>query len=153
MKKTLIFVTVIVLLVGMESFAQSEYDSLTTKLQSIQDLGYLPGFAVAIVNSEGVLYQKGFGHSDIETSKPFTVHSLQNIGSISKTLTGISLMQLQEQGKLSLDTPINDILPFKIVNPHCPDIPITIKHLASHTFLYMIQMIMKGPIFSLIKLN
>ena len=36
-------------------------------------------------------------------------------------------------GKLNLDDPINDYLPFKVVNPHFSDIPITIRNLATHT--------------------
>ncbi len=108
-------------------------DSLTIKLKKIQDFGYLPGFAVSIVSDKGVHYQQGFGYADIETQKPFTVNSLQNIGSISKTLTGIAIMKLVEEGKLSLDTPINDFLPLNLYNPYFPKIPITIRHLATHT--------------------
>lgn len=117
------------------SNAQIKIDSkeLTTKLQKIQDIGFLPGFAVAVVNAEGVQYQEGFGYSDIETKKPFTVNSLQNIGSISKTLTGIALMRLIEEGKLTLDTPINNFMPSNIYNPYHPKSPITIRHLANHT--------------------
>ncbi|MFD0864041.1 serine hydrolase domain-containing protein [Sungkyunkwania multivorans] len=113
--------------------AQSQADALTTKLNKIQDLGYLPGFAVAVVSEKGVHYQNGFGYSDVENKRPFTVNSLQNIGSISKTLTGIAIMKLIEEGKLSLETPINDILPQKLYNPYYPKIPITIRHLVTHT--------------------
>ncbi len=56
-----------------------------------------------------------------------------NIASVSKTFIGISLMQLQEKGKLSLDDDVNDILPFKITNPKYKDLTITIRHLATHT--------------------
>lgn len=114
-------------------YSQSQSDSLTIKLNKIQDLGYLPGFAVAVVSEKGIHYQNGFGYSDIENKRPFTVNSLQNIGSISKTLTGIAIMKLIEEGKLTLDTPINDILPQKLYNPYYPKIPITIRHLATHT--------------------
>lgn len=108
-------------------------EELSAELQKIQDIGFLPGFAVAVVNAEGVLYQKGFGYADVESKKPFTVNSLQNVGSISKTITGFCLMKLIQEGKLSLDTPINNFLPANIYNPYHPKIPITIKHLANHT--------------------
>ena len=115
--------------------AQIKIDSaeLSTKLQKIQDIGFLPGFAVAVVNADGVLYQQGFGYSDIQSKKPFTAHSLQNIGSISKTLTGVCIMRLIEDGKLSLNTPINKYLPSPIYNPYHSKVPITIEHLATHT--------------------
>lgn len=124
---------VIALLLPFTLFSQSYTDSLTLKLEKIQKLGYLPGFAVAIVSEEGVHYQKGFGFADVKNHEPFTVHSLENIGSISKTLIGIALMQLVEEGKVELDAPINDFLPFKIINPRHPEVPITIQHLATHT--------------------
>jgi CubicO group peptidase (beta-lactamase class C family) len=108
-------------------------ETLTTKLQKIQDIGFLPGYAVAVVTADGVIYQKGFGYADTESKTPFTINSLQNVGSISKTLTGVSLMKLVEEGKLSLDTPINDFLPSNIYNPYHSDVPIIIKHLATHT--------------------
>jgi len=43
------------------------------------------------------------------------------------------LAKAQEEGLLSLDEDINDILPFKVVNPYFPNEKITLKNLASHT--------------------
>lgn len=131
--KRLLCLGVICILSASIGLAQNPSDSLTAKLNKIQELGFLPGFAVAIVSEKGVHYQKGFGYSDIESKKPFTPNSLQNIGSISKTFTGIALMKLIEEKKLTLDTPINDILPLKIHNPYYPKMPITIRHLVTHT--------------------
>jgi len=56
-----------------------------------------------------------------------------NIGSTSKTFIGVALMQLHDQGKIDLDADINEYLPFKVFNPHFPDIPITLRQLATHT--------------------
>lgn len=93
----------------------------------------IPGMAVAIVNKDKVLYQNQFGYADVATKKPYTQNTIHNIGSTSKTFIGVSIMQLVEQGKLTLDTKINDILPFKVVNPYHPEIEITIRQLATHT--------------------
>jgi CubicO group peptidase (beta-lactamase class C family) len=46
---------------------------------------------------------------------------------------GIALLKAQELGKLNLDDPIQKYLPFKVVNPNFSQIPITIRHLATHT--------------------
>ena len=113
--------------------AQIDEVALTEKLEKIQKLGFLPGFAVAVLSPDGIHYQKGFGYSDLNSKKPFTIHSLQNIGSISKTLTGVALVTLIEEGKLDYDTLINDFLPFKIQNPKHHDAAITIRQLATHT--------------------
>jgi CubicO group peptidase (beta-lactamase class C family) len=106
---------------------------LDRKLSEIAGRGHLPGFGVSIVTSDGVLFQKGYGYADIETKIPYTKETLQNIGSISKTFIGISLMQLVEENRIRLEDDINRYLPFKVVNPHFPTEPILIRHLAEHT--------------------
>lgn len=80
-----------------------------------------------------MIYDKGFGFADIEKNKAYNSSTIQNIASISKTLLGISLLKAQELGKLNLNDPINNYLPFKIINPNHPEVPILIKHLAYHT--------------------
>lgn len=109
------------------------YDTLTKNLASAYEKEALVGFSVAVVDENGLLYENGFGFTDLAQKKSYTSKTVQNIGSISKTLIGISLFKAQELGKLDLDDPINKYLPFKIVNPHHPEIPILIKHLAYHT--------------------
>ncbi|WP_130735192.1 serine hydrolase [Flavobacterium sp. J27] len=111
----------------------TQKDSLTNEITELSKSGIFNGFAVAIVDEKGVLYQNGFGFSDIKQNKKYTDSTLQNIGSISKTFVGIALLKAQELGKLKLDDPINKYLPFKVVNPNFPDNEITIRHLATHT--------------------
>ncbi|MEM9919211.1 MAG: serine hydrolase domain-containing protein [Bacteroidota bacterium] len=113
--------------------AQSTADSLTTELEQLSQQNDAKGFAIAILNKEGITYKKGFGYADEATQKPYTIQSVQPIASISKTLIGVSLMKAQEQGKLQLDDDINQYLPFKITNPNFPDQKISIRHLATHS--------------------
>lgn len=108
-------------------------DSLTAELDSIQKNGEINGFAVAMVNQNGILYEKGFGYSNEETKEKYTENTIQHIASVSKTLIGIALMKAKEQGKLNLDDPIQDYLPFKVTNPNYPNEIIKIRHLATHT--------------------
>ncbi|MGB4771711.1 MAG: serine hydrolase domain-containing protein [Chitinophagaceae bacterium] len=108
-------------------------DSLTTALQCISDSSLIPGFAAAIVSDEEVMYSKSFGYADAQKRIPFSTSSVNSIASVSKTFIGMAILQLVEQGKLTLDEPVNDILPYAIVNPYFPDIPITVRHLVTHT--------------------
>jgi len=112
---------------------QTIKSALTAELDSIQKNGLIKGFSVAIVNERGTLYEKGFGYADIETKKKYTEKTIQHIASVSKTFIGLSLLKAQEMGSLNLDDPIQDHLSFKIFNPFYPNIPITIRHLATHT--------------------
>ncbi|KFF10092.1 serine hydrolase domain-containing protein [Flavobacterium hydatis] len=111
----------------------SKNDTLTKNLNLAYKKGAIIGFSVSVVNEKGLIYDKGFGFTDIEQKKAYTSNTIQNIASISKTLIGISLFKAQELGKLNINDPINKYLPFKIVNPNHPEIPILIKHLAYHT--------------------
>lgn len=107
-------------------------DSLTLEIKNLNE-NYFNGLGVAIVDSSGVLYEKGIGFADIESKKPYTINTIQPIASISKTFIGISLMKAQEKGLLNLDDPINKYLPFEVQNPNFPNEPITIRQLATHT--------------------
>ena len=71
-------------------------NEITNKLDSIQEAGAIQGFGVAIVNEEGPLYQQGFGTADKTIDKAYTINTLQNIASVSKTMIGIALLKAQE---------------------------------------------------------
>ena len=108
-------------------------DSLTAELEALRSQGHFNGFGVAIVNRQGSLYQHGFGFADAQAKKAYDIHTVQSIASVSKTMVGLALLKAQELGLLTLDDPINQYLPFPVVNPAFPDVPITLRHLATHT--------------------
>ena len=112
--------------------AQS-HQALTDSIEQFYQISKINGFSVILVTPDSVLYQRGFGYSDIKTKKPYTTKTIQNIGSVSKTLIGIALLKAEELGHLKLDNPINEYLPFRVTNPYFPATPITIQHLATHT--------------------
>ncbi|WP_157807060.1 serine hydrolase domain-containing protein [Algoriphagus formosus] len=95
--------------------------------------GNVPGFAVSVVKDDSLLYQHSFGEADIQNGKAYTNKTTQPIGSISKTFVGAAIVKAIEQGYFSLDTDINDILPFTIQNPKLPNAIIQVKHLVTHT--------------------
>lgn len=101
-------------------------------LQHMQEAG-IAGLGAAIIVDRKVVWSQGYGFADIARGVPFTPDTVMNIGSISKTFTGVAMMQAVERGQLSLDADINAYLPFKIVNPHHPDAKITLRQLATHT--------------------
>lgn len=108
-------------------------DTLTFKLNSLHESGYINGFGAAVVNEKEVLYAEGIGFANTKNNSAYTENTIQNIGSVSKTFIGIALLKAQELGKLDLDDPVADYLPFEVKNPAFPDIPITIRQLTTHT--------------------
>ena len=128
-----IYTFFIVIFVVNECRAQDKFDTLTTKLNSVYVHDSLPGLSVALVNGHGIIYQKSFGFADIKDNKPYNANTIQNIGSVSKSLISIALMKAIELKYFTLETDINDILPFKVTNPNQPNDTITIKELTNHT--------------------
>lgn len=108
-------------------------NELTEKLTKISKETDFNGFGVALVNENEVLYQNGFGIANLDPMQKYDENTVQNIASVSKTFLGIAILKAQELGKLKLDDPINKYLSFKVNNPYHPNIPITIRQLATHT--------------------
>ena len=131
--KTAIYWLMIFLTLSKLSAAQTSLDSLITQLNAVTQQDAIPGFGVAIINNNQVLFAKGFGYADIKSKTPYTIHTFQPIASISKTLVAVALMKAQELKKLKLDDEINQYLPFPIIHPRFPAKPITIRHLANHS--------------------
>ena len=93
----------------------------------------LVGLGAAILVDGKVVWTKGYGFADREARRPFTPETVMNVGSISKTVIGVSLMRAVEDGKLKLDDDVNVHLPFRVRNPRHPEVPITLRQLAIHT--------------------
>lgn len=90
------------------------------------------GIAVAIVKDTTVLYNKGFGYSDLQTRDTVTERTLFHLGSIPKSFVAVALMQLVEQQKVNLDSPVINYIPeLKFEDPRYKQI--TLRHLATHT--------------------
>ncbi|SFF48123.1 CubicO group peptidase, beta-lactamase class C family [Sunxiuqinia elliptica] len=76
-----------------------------------------PGFAVAIVEKDKIIYSEGFGYSDYENKIPVDANTLFAIGSTSKAFTSALLGQLRDDNKLSFnDSPIKYIPELKFYN-------------------------------------
>jgi CubicO group peptidase (beta-lactamase class C family) len=94
--------------------------------------GDIAGAVVVIVKDGQVLLQKGYGYADVEARKPVDPElTLFRPGSVSKLLTWTAVMQQVEQGKLDLDSDVNQYLDFEI--PARDGKPITLRNVMTHT--------------------
>jgi CubicO group peptidase (beta-lactamase class C family) len=131
--KKLLFFTIFLFFSNIENQAQNQSIALTQALQKLSKTSKFVGFSVAIVSKDSVLYQNAFGFSDKENKILYTTQTVQNIASVSKTFIGVCLMKAIELDYFNLETNINEILPFQVVNPNFIEENIQIKHLATHT--------------------
>lgn len=94
----------------------------------------LPGVAVGVVYDQQLVWSRGFGFANIENRVPMSAQTRFRIASNSKLFAAIAIMQLREAGKLKLDDPVAQHLPwFKVKSAGPNDGPITIEQLLSHS--------------------
>ncbi len=112
---------------------QNSNSAFDKNLKEVYRQSNFPGFAVSIIKKDSIVFSGAYGYADILKNKPYTCRTIQPIGSVSKTFVALALMKCIELGYFSLETPINDLLPFKVNNPYFLGNYIKIKHLATHT--------------------
>ncbi len=80
------------------------------EMQSLMAEHAIPGAAIAVTEHSRLVLARGYGVSDKQTGEPVLPTSLFRIASVSKPITAIAILQLIEQQKLRLDTPVFDLL-------------------------------------------
>ena len=102
---------------------------------ALEEFG-VPGAAVGI-RIEDENHAFGYGLTNSEFGVPVDGDTLFQIGSTSKTFAATKLMQLVEEGKVSLDDKVRDYLPkFKVPDEETTQ-NVTIRHLVTHTAGWM----------------
>lgn len=94
----------------------------------------LPGVAVGVVADQDLVWSRGYGYADVAARRPMTAETKFRMASHSKLFTATAIMQLREEGKLRLDDPVVQYLPWFRIKPAAPDDPpITIEQLLTHS--------------------
>lgn len=118
------------------SVAPGDEQAVWQHLESMIDAGMradkVTGLSIAIVDDQRVLWSKGFGWADAGKKLPATDQTVYRMGSISKLFTTLAALQLAQDGRLSLDAPIQSALPGFRVNPPPGQAAITPRALMSH---------------------
>lgn len=103
-------------------------------VQGVQIYDKVPGISVGIVYDQDLLWQSGYGYSNLATKRPADANTLYSICSISKLFTAIAIMQLRDAGELTLRDPVGDHLDwFNIEQVHEDGGPATIEGLMTHS--------------------
>jgi CubicO group peptidase (beta-lactamase class C family) len=109
--------------------ATDEHAEEVDALFSEWDTTETPGAVVAVIQNGKIIYQNAYGMADLERNVLLSPNSLFDIASISKQFTAMSILLLEDEGRLSLDDDIRTHL------PSFPDYghPITLRHMIHHT--------------------
>ena len=98
--------------------------------QRIQEVR-IPGLALAITDRDRLLKAANFGFANLDSRSPIQPGTMFEIGSIGKSFTNVALMQLVAEGRLDLQAPVSNYLPwFEVKSDYGP---ITTHHLMTHT--------------------
>ncbi len=102
MKKSVLFLFSILFSVTFNA-QDKRLRGIEKELNKILEVTNAPGFAVAVVEGDKVVYAKGFGYRDYENKTPVDINTLFAIGSSSKAFTSAILGVLRADEKLSFD--------------------------------------------------
>lgn len=92
------------------------------------------GLAVGFIHDGQVVLNEGFGFADRSTQKEVTTRTIFNIGSVSKIFAGWGAMRLAREGKISLNSPIEEILTrWSFPRSSFDHSKVTLSRLMSHT--------------------
>jgi CubicO group peptidase (beta-lactamase class C family) len=106
--------------------AQNETATITTS-------SGLPGYCATSVSSSGITSSTAQGYADVDAKVPYTLDTVQPVGSVSKTLIGYALSYAVGLKRVDLDDPVRWPGDSPVVNPRFPDIQISWRELATHT--------------------
>jgi CubicO group peptidase (beta-lactamase class C family) len=91
----------------------------------------LPGMTLALADRNGLIRSSQYGFADLKARVRVVPQTLFEIGSISKSFVALAILQLVEEGKLDLDKPVIEYLPWLQIESSFQ--PFTTHHLLSHT--------------------
>ncbi|WOE75879.1 serine hydrolase domain-containing protein [Alterisphingorhabdus coralli] len=102
--------------------------------QRMENYG-VPGMGVAIINNGKIILAKGYGTQSANSDEPVDANTVFSAGSVSKVINAALILRLVQEGKLDLDTDINDYLTsWKVPeNEHSSGHKVTLRMLLSHT--------------------
>ncbi|MBE0677956.1 MAG: serine hydrolase [Bacteroidales bacterium] len=107
-------------------------DQIDKLAQQTMETFNVPGIAVAVVKDDRVVHMKGYGVSSIKTGQKTDENTLFAIASNSKAFTAAALGILVDEGKLSWETKVIDIIPeFRLYNAYVTE-DFNIKDLLTH---------------------
>lgn len=119
---------------------------IENKLSQILKENKIAGMSVAITNRSDTIYAGGFGVDNVERPQVLAeADSLYRIASISKIITGVTIMRLTEEGILNLDTPVNEYITCQDFKEPQFFSGITLRHLLSHTSGLPVEYTPDGP--------
>ncbi len=133
------------LLAAFPLCAETTENSIRTRLEAFVKEGSLAGAVTVLVQDGQTISEEVVGFRDLESKEPMRADSLFWIASMTKPITAMAVMMLQDEGKLNIEDPVSKYLP-EFANQMLlreksadrvvlvkPERPVTIRDLLTHT--------------------
>jgi len=98
------------------------------ELEAVRQELKIPGMSAAIVRDGQLIWARGFGYADVENQIPAGPDTPYHLASVTKPFAAVIIMQLVQEGKLSLDDPVSR---YGVLVPEGDKV--LVRHLLSHT--------------------
>jgi len=98
------------------------------ELEALRQELRIPGLSAAVVRDGEVVWARGLGYADVENQVPATAETPYQLASVTKPFAALVIMQLVQDGKLSLDDPVSR---YGVLLPEGDSV--LVRHLMSHT--------------------
>jgi CubicO group peptidase (beta-lactamase class C family) len=106
--------------------SSDDFTRFAAELDYLRDQLAIPGMSAAVVRDQELVWAEGFGFADLDNQNPATPDTPYHLASVTKPIAATIIMQLVEEGTITLDDPVAD---------YGVDLPAAVKvrHLLTHT--------------------
>lgn len=126
---------------GAQNVLKDGWDAVADEIRALaaakMQAANTTGMSIVLVDGDEIAWSEGFGFSDAAAGKKADADTMMEIGSVSKTFSGLMVMQLAERGRIDIDRPAADYIPGLKIGPPARDFPrndrpITVRDLMNH---------------------
>jgi CubicO group peptidase (beta-lactamase class C family) len=121
--------TAIVLAAGLTLFAGERDQAISSAMQDMIAKNEIPGAVTVVTDRKGITHLGVTGFANAGKTKPLAKDSIFWIASMTKPITAVAVMMMQDEGKLSIEDPVSKYIPeFAAVQGK-----VTLRHMLTHT--------------------
>jgi len=131
---TMVFAIVSTSIFSQKPLPPQSIPQLLDSIKSVMKRDHIAGLMLGMVTKDCILFSGGFGWADVASHRKVTSQTRFRMGSVTKMFVSLAVMKLIEEGKLQLDTKLNEVAPeVPFENPWEDTHPVRIVHLLEHT--------------------
>jgi len=109
------------------AFAGERDAAIAAKMREMIAQNEVPGAVTVVATRDGISHLGVIGHADAGKTRPLGKDSIFWIASMTKPVTAMAVLMLQDEGKLSIDDPLAKYIPEFGANG------VTLRHMLTHT--------------------